>query len=126
MSDDPTAAARRTADVINRFNDAINRHDLAAVTALLADDTIFENTSPSPDGTRIEGRQAVSAFWQQWFAVNPDARFEAEEIIVAGDRGTVRWVYRKTRHGEPWHLRGVDVFTIRDNRVAAKLSYVKG
>jgi hypothetical protein len=36
------------------------------------------------------------------------------------------WVYRKVRSGQPWHLRGVDVFTVRDGKVAAKLAYVKG
>jgi len=30
------------------------------------------------------------------------------------------------KHGEPWHLRGVDVFTVRDGKVAAKLAYVTG
>ena len=30
------------------------------------------------------------------------------------------------RNGQPWHLRGVDVFTVRDGKVAAKLAYVKG
>jgi len=115
-----------TADVVNRFNDAINRHDAAAVKALLADDTVFENTGPVPDGTRMEGKAAVSAFWEKWFVSNPDATFDAEEIIVAGDRCTVRWVYRKMRDGKPWHLRGVDIFTIRDGKVAAKLAYVKG
>lgn len=115
-----------TADVVNRFNDAINRHDAAAVASLLSDDTVFENTSPQPDGTRIEGKAAVAGFWTKWFAANPDARFEVEDMIVAGDRCTVRWIYRKTRDGKPWHLRGIDVFTVRDGKVAAKLSYVKG
>ena len=40
---------------------------------------------------------------------NPDARFEAEEVIVSGRRATVLWIYRKMRNGQPWHLRGVDV-----------------
>ena len=120
------AAADDTRDVVNRFNEAINRHDAAAVGALLSDDTIFENTGPVPDGTRIEGKAAVLAFWEKWFAANPDARFEAEEVIVAGDRCTVRWIYRKMRDGKPWHLRGIDVFTVRGGKVAAKLSYVKG
>jgi hypothetical protein len=30
------------------------------------------------------------------------------------------------RNGEPWHLRGVDIFTVREGKVAAKLAYVKG
>lgn len=115
-----------TLDIVNRFNDAINRHDADAVAALLADDTVFENTSPQPDGTRIEGKAAVAAFWVKWFAANPDARFDAEDVIVSGDRCTVRWIYRKTRDGKPWHLRGIDVFTVRNGKVAAKLSYVKG
>jgi hypothetical protein len=46
----------------------------------------------------------------EWFARNPDAQFEAEEIIVSRDRAVVRWVYRRLRNGQPWHLRGVDNF----------------
>jgi ketosteroid isomerase-like protein len=56
---------------------------------------------------------------------NPDARFEAEEVIVSGSRANLLWVYRKMRSGQPWHLRGVDVFTVRDGKIAAKLAYVK-
>jgi len=93
---------------------------------MLTEDTVFENTSPAPDGQRIEGKTAVAAFWREWFERNPDARFEAEEMIVSGDRAVVRWVYRKMRNGQPWHVRGVDVFTVRDGKVAAKLAYVKG
>ena len=115
-----------TLDVVSRFNDAINRHDAAAVVALLSDDTVFENTGPAPDGTRIEGKAAVAAFWEKWFVSNPDAKFEAEDVVVAGDRCTVQWIYRKMRDGKPWHLRGIDVFTVRGGKVAAKLSYVKG
>ena len=104
----------------------LRAHDAGAVAALLTDDTVFENTGPVPDGWRIEGKAAVAAFWEKWFAANADARFEAEEIIVAGDRCVVRWIYRKTRDGKPWHLRGVDVLTVRDGKIAAKLAYVKG
>jgi ketosteroid isomerase-like protein len=115
-----------TRSVIERFNDAVNRQDVEAVAELLHEDTVFENTNPAPDGTRIEGKAAVRAFWAKWFAGNPGARFEAEEIIAAGDRCTVRWIYRKLRDGKPWHLRGVDVFTVRDGKILAKLSYVTG
>ena len=112
--------------VIDRFNEAFNRHDADALGLLLTDDTVFEDTSPPPDGRRIEGKAAVVEFWREWFARNTEAVFEAEDVIVSGDRAVVRWVYRKPRNGQPWHLRGVDVFTVRDGRVAAKLAYVKG
>lgn len=122
----PLAAAQTTRMVIDRFNEAFNRHDADALATWLTDDTVFEDTSPPPDGQRIEGKAAVVAFWRGWFTRNPDAVFEAEDVIVSGDRAIVLWVYRKLRNGQPWHLRGVDVFTVRGERVAAKLAYVKG
>jgi ketosteroid isomerase-like protein len=115
-----------TRATVDRFNEAFNRHDADALADSLTDDTVFEDTSPQPDGRRIEGKSAVVEFWRAWFVRNADARFESEEIIVSGNRATVLWVYRKSRNGQPWHLRGVDVFTVRDGKVAAKLAYVKG
>jgi ketosteroid isomerase-like protein len=120
------STALTTRMVIDRFNQAFNRHNADALAPLLTDDTVFEDTSPAPDGQRIEGKAAVLAFWRGWFTRNADATFEAEDVIVSGDRAVVCWVYRKQRNGKPWHLRGVDVFTVRDGKVAAKLAYVKG
>ena len=122
----PQSTAQSTRDVIDRFNEAFNRHDADALAAVLTDDTVFEDTSPAPDGNRIAGKTAVVAYWRNWFARNADAKFDSEDMIVSGDRAVVRWVYRKVRNGQPWHLRGVDVFTVRDGKVAAKLAYVKG
>jgi ketosteroid isomerase-like protein len=116
--------ATRTA--IERFNEAFNRHDADALATLLTEDTVFEDTSPAPDGRRVEGKTRVVTFWREWFVRNASARFEAEELIVSGNRATVLWVYRKMRNGQPWHLRGVDIFTVRDGKIAAKLAYVKG
>ncbi len=115
-----------TCDVIDRFNEAFSRHNADALAPLLTDDTIFENTSPPPDGQRIVGKSAVVEFWRGWFARNPDAVFQTEELFVCGDRAVVLWTYCKPRAGQPWHLRGVDVFTVRDGKVASKLAYVKG
>jgi ketosteroid isomerase-like protein len=108
--------------VIERFNEAFNRHDVDAVMALMTDDVIFENTYPPPDGERFTGQAAVRGFWERFFAGAPNARFESEDQFAAGDRAVVRWRYS-------WgdgHIRGVDVFRVRDGKVAEKLSYVKG
>ena len=122
----PATSAQTTRTVIDRFNEAFNRHDADSLATLLTDDTVFEDTSPPPDGRRIDGKAAVVEFWRDWFTRNTDAVFEAEDVIVSGDRAVVLWVYRKPRNGQPWHLRGVDVFTVRGEKVAAKLAYVKG
>jgi ketosteroid isomerase-like protein len=127
MPESHSAAAQHdTLNVVARFNAAVNAKNLQAIAALLTDDTVFENTGPAPDGTRFDGKTAVVEFWEKWLAANADAGFEAEDAIVAGDRCIVQWIYRKTREGKPWHLRGIDVFRVRDGKIAAKLAYVKG
>ncbi|MBL7847046.1 MAG: nuclear transport factor 2 family protein [Cyclobacteriaceae bacterium] len=123
---DPNTNPDSTMAVIERFNEAFNRHDVDGVMNMMTDDCLFENTHPPPDGARLVGATEVRVYWQKFFANNRDARFESEEIIVSGDRCVVRWIYRKTKDGKPWHLRGVDVFRVRDGKVAEKLSYVKG
>ena len=123
-STDPTAAA--TLDVVDRFNAAFNRHDVDAVMALMTPDCVFDSTRPPPDGERLEGHDAVRAFWEAFFARSPHARFETEEVFAAGDRAVVRWTYHWLRDGTPGHVRGIDVFRVRDGKVAEKLSYVKG
>lgn len=113
-------------EVVTRFNDAFGRHDVDAVMALMTEDCVFENTRPAPDGTRIEGQSAVRAFWEQFFRNSPQARFETEDVFASGDRCVVRWIYRWVKPSGAGHVRGVDVFRVRDGKIAEKLSYVKG
>jgi ketosteroid isomerase-like protein len=80
-----------TRTTIDRFNEAFNRHDPDGLAAFPTEDTVFEDTSPAPDGRRIEGKVAVVDFWRGWFARYADARFEAGEVIVSGSRATVLW-----------------------------------
>jgi ketosteroid isomerase-like protein len=116
-----------TSEVIQRFNDALNHHDVDAVMALMTEDCVFENTYPPPDGTRYEGQAAVRGFWEELLRASPDAHFTTEELFASGDRCTVRWRYDYTgSDGMRGHIRGVDVFRVRDGKVAEKLSYVKG
>ncbi len=120
------AASAATLETVTAFNEAFNAHDVDHVMALMTEDVVFENTRPAPDGERHEGQAAVRAFWEAFFQRSPRARFAAEEVFAVGDRCVVRWVYHWVRDGAPGHVRGVDIFRVRDGRVAEKLSYVKG
>lgn len=114
-------------DVVRRFQDAWNAHDVDAVMSLMTDDCVFESTWPPPDGERVVGQRDVRAFWERFFSESPDATIEIEELFASGDRATMRWRYRWRGDGEPGgHVRGVDVYRLRAGRVAEKLSYVKG
>lgn len=114
-------------DAIARFNKAFAEKDIDATMAAMTDDCIFENTFPAPDGTRAAGQDAVRREFAAFFASSPSAVFESEEQFAAGDRCIVRWTYRwQGDEGVSGHVRGVDVFKVRDGKVAEKLSYVKG
>lgn len=122
---DPLTAS--TLETVARFNEAVNRHDLEATMALMSEDCIFENTYPPPDGERFSGQAAVRGFWQEFFESSAQAHFEFEETFASGERAFVRWLYRWVdAGGNSGHIRGVDIFRVRNGQVTEKLSYVKG
>jgi ketosteroid isomerase-like protein len=121
-----TAQGDAALAVVARFNEAFNRHDVDAVMALMTPDAVFEGTAP-PDGDRYAGALAVRGAWEAFFAASPDASFSTEELIASGDRVIVRWIYHwDGTQGGAGHVRGVDLFRVRDNLIAEKLAYVKG
>ena len=114
--------------VVLEFNDAFNRHDVTGMMQLMTDDCGFENTEPAPDGTRYAGKAAVLQFWQNFFRESPHAHIEVEEAFGLGNnRCVMRWRYEWVdAAGKQGHVRGVDIFQVRDGLISEKLSYVKG
>jgi predicted SnoaL-like aldol condensation-catalyzing enzyme len=109
------------------FNQAFNRHDVASMMRLMSDDCVFENTAPAPDGVVYAGKQAVTQFWQDFFAQSPQAHIEIEEIFGLSDRCVMRWRYTWVdAAGSKGHVRGVDLFQVKNGLICEKLSYVKG
>jgi ketosteroid isomerase-like protein len=106
---------------VERFNQAFDDKDVDAVMAAMTADCVFEDTAP-PDGVRHTGQADVRAAWEKLFASSPDARFTAEEVVEAGDRVVIRWRYDYAGG----HVRGVDLFRVREGLVAEKFAYVKG
>ncbi len=114
-------------DLVLAFNEALNRRDLDCMMRMMTADCVFENTAPPPDGARFAGQEAVRKFWQDFFQSSARSVIEPEEIFAMGDRCVMRWTYRWTdANGQSGHIRGVDVYTVRDGRIVEKLSYVKG
>jgi uncharacterized protein (TIGR03086 family) len=104
-----------------RFNDAFGRQDVDGIMAAMTDDCVFEDTTP-PDGHRHVGAVEVRAAWAALFSANPDGVFTTEHAVISEDRATYQWTYD---YGNGT-VRGIDLFRVRDGRVAEKLSYVKG
>jgi len=108
-------------EVVEGFGAAWADHNLDAALGLVTDDCVFDATGPAPDGIRHVGRAAIRRAWEEIFS-DATSRFEPEETFATNDRVVQLWRYS-------WnggHVRGVDVFRVRDGKVAEKLSYVKG
>lgn len=118
-------AAERTLRTVQQFHEAFNRHDVDAIMALMTEGCVFENTFPPPDGARHVGQAAVRACWEQLFRDSPLAHFAVEELFASGSRAVLRWRYAWSPEADA-HVRGVDIYEVRDGLVAEKLSYVKG
>ena len=107
--------------MVQQFGLAWAGHDLEGALGWITEDCVFEATGPAPDGTRCQGRDEIRAIWGPIFD-DVASVFEEEEVFVAGDRVVQRWRYS----WDGGHVRGVDLFRVRDGKVSEKLSYVKG
>ena len=113
--------------VVLAFNEAFNCHDVAGMMELVSDDCIFETADPAPDGAVYSGKEKVTQFWQDFFRKSPHAHIKIEEIFGFGERCIMRWKYNwEDMAGDKGHVRGVDVFRVRNGSIREKLSYVKG
>src|SRR5438874_414055 len=113
--------AKTPTEVVEAFGAAWAAHDLEATLGLITEDCVFDATGPAPDGTRYVGPISIRQAWQPIFD-DVSAQFVAEETFSATDRVVQLWRYS----WDGGHIRGVDVFKVRNSKVAEKLSYVKG
>jgi len=115
-----------TVQMLERFGDAWNRHDVDAIMSFMDDACVFETTAgPEPCGKRYEGREPVRQAFARVFAMFPDARFGDARHFVAGERGLSEWRFTGTRDGVKVEVDGCDVFTFRNGKIAVKSSYFK-
>ncbi|HVU77113.1 MAG TPA: nuclear transport factor 2 family protein [Gaiellaceae bacterium] len=118
--------------VIDRYNDAWNRHDVDAIVALHAPAMVFENHTA---GERVEGagvRAHVAGIFEAW----PDLRFRTRRLYVRDDLVVQEWTASAT-HSRPLHRgdlvapptgrllewEGLDVIPFEDGLVLRKDVY---
>jgi len=113
--------------LLERFGAAWNAHDLDALLSMVTDDCVFETAAGvDAHGTRFVGREvlrvAFPAAWNTW----PDARWAAATHFVCGNRGVSEWTFQGTdRNGRRTEVRGVDLFVLREGKIARKDTYRK-
>jgi ketosteroid isomerase-like protein len=117
-------SSQTTSEVIRRFNEAFQQHDPAALPELIAEDCVIENASPAPNGSRHVGREACLMLWGR-LATTAGTQFDVEEVVVAGERATIRWRLR-WGEAETQSVRGVNLMRVQGGQIVEALGYVKG
>jgi ketosteroid isomerase-like protein len=110
-----------TRELIDAYNDAWNRQDLDALASFHAADIVFENHTA---GERVEGAEAVRAHIGGIFERWPSLRFTGRRFYEAADFAVSEWTARAMRPDGTWiEWDGVDVFPLRDGKIARKDVY---
>jgi ketosteroid isomerase-like protein len=113
--------------VVLEFVEAYNRRDVPGMMSLVSDDCLFEDSSPAPEGTLYAGKEALTHFWQDFFRGSPQARMTVEEIFGFGYRCVMRWKCdRVDGEGRESHIRGVDLYQVKEGSMCERLIYIKG
>jgi anti-sigma B factor antagonist len=78
-----------TTALFARRQDALNRHDVAGLATLFAENCVVE--SPTAGGV-VQGLPTVEAIHRAWVTGFPDVVFATEDLLIDGDR--VAWIVR--------------------------------
>jgi ketosteroid isomerase-like protein len=111
--------------VVARLIDAVNAHDLDAMTDCFAQD--FVNETPAHPERNFRGRDHVRSNWSQIFRAVPDIRIDALRYAVdSEDLVWVEWDFNGTLlDGAPQRMRGVSIFAVEQDKFASVRFYLE-
>jgi ketosteroid isomerase-like protein len=91
------------------------------------DDAVFESPrGPDSWGTRFEGKDRVREGLAARFAGLPQLHYGDDVHFAVGDRGASEWTLTGTTpDGQALEVRGCDLWTFRDGKIARKDSFWK-
>jgi ketosteroid isomerase-like protein len=112
--------------VVLAFHEAFNRHDVTAIMQLISMDCVCEHATPAPNGSISNGHAAITQYWQNFFRESPHAQLVIEEVFGLGQHCIMHWRYEWINAANtPEHVRGIDVFHVKQGQIAKQCSYVK-
>lgn len=111
-------------DVVQRLAARMNEHDLEGAVGLVHPD--YRSEQPAHPGRAFVGRAQMKANWQAMFDGIPDFHAEVLHSVTEGATTWSEWHWTGTRtDGEPFDVRGVTLFDVRDGRIVAGRLYLE-
>lgn len=117
-----------TKDTLEAFSKAWNAHDVDALMTFMTEDCVFHTAAGSGlQGTTISGFDAVRDAFEQVWKNFPDVCWkDAEHTVLCGDKAITESTFCATKpDGSRIEARMVDVFTVRDGKIAVKNAFRK-
>ncbi len=110
-----------TEGVLRAAAQALAACDVEAITALYADDAVFEEV---PEGESYRGRDAIRKMFEALFSI-PHSGFRVASVRSGADWGVLEWVWfgRTQKSGVPFEVRGVSVLEIPGPQVTRETIY---
>ena len=115
-------------DLLTRWNEAWNEHDINKVAELFHNNIIFEAWT----GAKISGAEVLKKAWEPWFKNHGGFRFNTEDLFVDEEAQKVLFQWslewpslEKQYYGKPERRRGVDVMHFEDGKIIRKYTYSK-
>jgi uncharacterized protein (TIGR02246 family) len=102
-------------ELIARYFDAFNRHDLDGVLACFHPDA----TIIGSDGSRHDGLDAVRALYVEQFAITPDGRCDLRAVVLTATGTEAESLFQGTRARDGRAIRavGVERFDFSGDRI---------
>jgi ketosteroid isomerase-like protein len=114
-------------DLFRRFGKAFNKADVEEIAACVTDDFEWRLASGDrPSGTVLRGKDDLRRYFADKSQAPRQARYSEARIHRAGDKlfGTFR-VTGTDAEGRSFDRYGIDLYELRDGRIALKDSYLK-
>ncbi|MGA3239924.1 MAG: nuclear transport factor 2 family protein [Bryobacteraceae bacterium] len=112
MSDRLTAV--NSVETFKQFVSAINSHDTRALAALMTTDHLFVDSL----GNRVEGASSMEVGWRGYFAMCPDYRIQADDVMAVGAVALAAGEAGGTIDGVAWRTPAAWKAVVQDGRVA--------
>lgn len=103
------------------YSRAWAHRDPDAIAALHTADSVFHLHDVADP---FVGREAISAAAAGFLADSPDLAFEPVRVHLGDDHFVSEYVMRGTRDGRQFTCHGTDIFTVKNDLVQRKDSYI--
>ena len=116
-----------TIEILKRFLDAFNRHDIDSIMEYFSDDCVFYMPrGAGPRGDRYLGKNEVRAGLAKRFQGIPDVHYGEDCHWACDNFGVSEWTLTGTSvSGKRIEVRGVDLLEFADGKITRKDSFWK-